>query len=58
MLDTSHLLILGAVALGYLVYRSAQRDSGEPPSVSGSIPVIGHMLGMLKGGLGYFGTLG
>lgn len=55
MLDTTQLLILAVVAAaGYLVYHGSMRDPREPPMVSSKIPIIGHLLGMMWYGLGYW----
>lgn len=55
MLDISQLLILGAVtALGYVVYHGSRHDPREPPLVSGSIPIIGHLLGQVMYGVEYW----
>jgi len=55
MLDISQLLILGVVAsAGYLVYRSSTYDSREPPMLLNGMPIIGHVLGMLWYGVGYW----
>ncbi|KAJ5115091.1 cytochrome P450 [Penicillium alfredii] len=56
MLEISQLLVLSFfVALGYGVYHGCQGDPREPPAVSSEIPVIGHLLGMLRYGFEYFG---
>jgi hypothetical protein len=57
MLETTHVLILGAVAvLGLIVFQSLklQHDSREPPFLPSKIPVIGHLLGMMFQGLPYW----
>lgn len=55
MLDTSQLLILGAVAaLGYVVYHGSRRDPREPPLVPSKIPLIGHLLGQVRYGVEYW----
>lgn len=55
MLDTSQLLILGAVAaLGFVVYHGTRRDPREPPLMSPVIPFIGHLLGQVMYGVEYW----
>ncbi|KAJ5692421.1 hypothetical protein N7462_001844 [Penicillium macrosclerotiorum] len=57
MLDMSQILFLGVVAaLGYAIfYTSLRRDPREPPLVHNGIPVIGHLIGMMRDGVGYWG---
>ena len=58
MVDTSQLLVFGAVlALGYVFFNGSRGDAREPPVVSSKIPIIGHLLGVLGSGFEYFGTL-
>ncbi|KAL4984222.1 cytochrome P450 [Aspergillus falconensis] len=57
MLEPYHLLIIGALtALGYILSRRGL-DPREPPKVHSEIPLIGHLLGLLRHGMGYFGRL-
>ena len=45
--------VLLALVFGIRLLRSP-RDSREPPLVSPSIPIIGHMLGLLRYGVPYY----
>lgn len=55
MLDLSQVLLLGLVAAaGYLAYRGSRHDSREPPMLSNGIPIVGHLLGMMWYGVGYW----
>ncbi|KAL4735868.1 cytochrome P450 [Aspergillus similis] len=57
MLEPFHLLILGALtALGYILSQQGL-DPREPPKVHSKIPIIGHVLGLLRHGMGYFSQL-
>ncbi|KAL4747285.1 hypothetical protein BDW72DRAFT_17898 [Aspergillus terricola var. indicus] len=57
MLEPIHLLILGAVtALGYILSQRGL-DPREPPEVHSKIPIIGHLLGLLRHGMGYFSQM-
>lgn len=56
MLSLGHILILGLVAvLGFALYRRQSHDAREPPLVSSSIPIFGHLIGLLWYGVAYFG---
>ncbi|KAL3456037.1 cytochrome P450 [Aspergillus heterothallicus] len=60
MLELYHIALIGAVtAVGLLVSRRYARDPREPPLVSGyiPIPILGHLLGLLRFGVGYFNQL-
>ncbi|KAF3398116.1 Cholesterol 7-alpha-monooxygenase [Penicillium rolfsii] len=61
MLSIPQLLVLGALAgAGYLILgRKHGLDPREPPAVPSTIPIplIGHLIGMLQHGTGYFGIL-
>ncbi|KAL4884084.1 hypothetical protein BJY04DRAFT_215520, partial [Aspergillus karnatakaensis] len=58
MISSYQVLALGAIAaLGYLISRRDGRDPREPPVVGTSIPVFGHLLGLLKHGAAYFSIL-
>ncbi|KAJ5118842.1 hypothetical protein N7476_011197 [Penicillium atrosanguineum] len=55
MLDLSQALLLGLVAAaGYIMYRGSRHDPREPPILSNRIPIVGHMLGMMWYGVGYW----
>ncbi|KAL5337120.1 cytochrome P450 [Aspergillus crustosus] len=55
MLDLYRAIALIAIAaLGYALTRRHARDPREPPAVGSDIPFIGHLLGLLKHGAGYF----
>ncbi|KAJ5153098.1 uncharacterized protein N7482_009576 [Penicillium canariense] len=59
MLDTTQLLILGVIAaLGYVVFNGygSRHDPREPPMVTSGIPIVGHMFGMLRHGVGHWGN--
>ncbi|EAU39081.1 conserved hypothetical protein [Aspergillus terreus NIH2624] len=58
MLDLYRLVALGAVvALGYALSRRQHRDPREPPVVGSGIPIVGHLLGLLWYGVGYFSLM-
>ncbi|KAJ5918195.1 hypothetical protein N7454_010570 [Penicillium verhagenii] len=58
MFTTTQTLTLGIVlAVGYVLYNDRNRDPQEPPIVRSKIPVIGHLLGVIFSGFGYFTTL-
>jgi hypothetical protein len=56
MLDTTLILSVGlAVLLGYVVFnRKDKHQPLEPPLISSSIPVIGHLVAFIYYGLEYF----
>ncbi|KAL3430191.1 cytochrome P450 [Aspergillus tetrazonus] len=57
MLEPFHLLILGAItALGYILSQHGL-DPREPPEVHSKIPIIGHLLGLMRHGMGYFSRI-
>ena len=57
MLEPFHLLILGAItALGYILSQHSL-DPREPPEVHSKIPIIGHILGLMRHGMGYFSRI-
>ncbi|KAJ5909863.1 hypothetical protein N7504_004506 [Penicillium tannophilum] len=58
MLDTTKLLTLAfAFAVGYVVYKDRKGDPREPPVVTSAIPLVGHFLGLIFSGFGYFTKL-
>lgn len=58
MLDTTKLLTLGfAFAVGYVFYKDRKGDPREPPLVTSAIPLVGHLLGLIFSGFGYFTML-
>ncbi|KAL4911366.1 hypothetical protein BDW74DRAFT_184739 [Aspergillus multicolor] len=59
MIDSQHLLLIGAVTvLLYILSRQSLRlDPREPPKIHARIPLIGHILGLLQHGMGYFSLL-
>ncbi|PKY06741.1 cytochrome P450 [Aspergillus campestris IBT 28561] len=58
MLDIYRLFALGAlVTLGVFLSRRQKRDPREPPAVGSSIPIIGHLLGLLWYGTEYFSLM-
>ncbi|KAJ5769177.1 hypothetical protein N7520_003736 [Penicillium odoratum] len=58
MLDAAQLLTLGFVfAMGYVVYNDRKGDPREPPVVTNKIPLVGHLLGLITSGFGYFTIL-
>jgi hypothetical protein len=57
MLEPFHLLILGAVtALGYILSQHGL-DPREPQEVRSKVPIIGHLLGLMRYGMGYFNRI-
>ncbi|KAJ0413965.1 cytochrome P450 [Aspergillus carlsbadensis] len=58
MLQLSHLALVAALsAIVFVLHRRYARDPREPPVVGTTIPVLGHVFGMLRHGVGYFGIL-
>ncbi|KAL4863251.1 hypothetical protein BDV12DRAFT_206679 [Aspergillus spectabilis] len=58
MIELYQVFALGAVAIvGYALSRRPARDPREPPAVGSSIPFIGHLLGLLQHGAGYFSIM-
>ncbi|KAL3483061.1 cytochrome P450 [Aspergillus germanicus] len=58
MLELSHLALVGALsAIGFVLHRRYVRDPREPPVVGSTIPVLGHIFGLLRFGVGYFAQL-
>jgi hypothetical protein len=58
MLELSHLALVGALtAIGFVLHRRYARDPREPPVVGSTIPVLGHIFGLLRFGVGYFAQL-
>lgn len=58
MLNTTQFLTLGfAFTLGYVVYKDRKGDPREPPVVTSAIPLVGHLLGLICSGFGYFTML-
>lgn len=58
MPDMYRLFALGAlVVLGIVLSRRQKRDPREPPAVGSSIPIIGHLLGLLWYGTEYFSLM-
>ncbi|QKX55204.1 uncharacterized protein TRUGW13939_02296 [Talaromyces rugulosus] len=56
MLNYIHIFFLGfAAVLGLVVYRRRSHDAQEPPLVTSSIPIFGHLIGSLWYGIPYFG---
>lgn len=56
MLNAGQLLILGAtIIIGYLLLRNSRRDPKEPPLIHNGIPVLGHIIGMIRFGGDYWG---
>lgn len=46
------------VVLALLIFKSfSKHDPREPPRVHTTIPVIGHILGILRHGIPYYGML-
>ncbi|KAL2822899.1 cytochrome P450 [Aspergillus granulosus] len=55
MLEFHHLALVGAVtAIGFVLSRRYTRDPREPPTVGSTIPVLGHIFGLLQHGGKYF----
>jgi hypothetical protein len=58
MLELSHLALVGALtAIGFVLHRRYVRDPREPPVVGSMIPVLGHIFGLMRFGVGYFAQL-
>ncbi|RDW93638.1 cytochrome P450 [Aspergillus mulundensis] len=58
MLELYHLALIGAItAAGLLLHRRLNRDPREPPVVGSTIPFVGHLIGLLRHGTGYFAIL-
>ncbi|KAL4911188.1 hypothetical protein BDW74DRAFT_6045 [Aspergillus multicolor] len=58
MLELYHLALIGAVtAVGFLLHRRLNRDPREPPIVGSTIPIVGHIIELLRHGTGYFNML-
>ncbi|KAL2838626.1 cytochrome P450 [Aspergillus pseudoustus] len=60
MLELYHIALIGAVtAIGFALSRRNARDPREPPIVGPPIPipVLGHIIGLLRFGIGYFNQL-
>jgi len=49
-------LIVAALVAGVLILlqRGSKRDSREPPLVSGPVPVIGHVIGLMRRSFNYY----
>ncbi|KAJ6111892.1 hypothetical protein N7523_007953 [Penicillium sp. IBT 18751x] len=56
MLDLSQILLLGLItgAGYYITYHRFSRDPREPPMLCNGIPIVGHLLGMMRYGVGYW----
>lgn len=57
-MELTHLVVGLAIAfISYIVVEQQRSKKGvqEPPSYPARIPVIGHIIGFAREGLGYFG---
>ncbi|KAL3470271.1 cytochrome P450 [Aspergillus californicus] len=58
MLEPSHLALIGVLTvIAFALRRQYTRDPREPPTVGSTIPVLGHIFGLLRHGVGYFAQL-
>lgn len=59
MLDFDDLAIIGVVLVVVLSssYTSFHGQRREPPSVSSTIPFVGHLIGLIQHGSGYLSML-
>lgn len=51
------LLVIPVVLALFLFKSSSKHDPREPPRVHARIPVIGHILGIIRHGIPYYGVL-
>lgn len=54
MIALGRLLLLGVLGiLAYAIWLRRKPDPREPPAVESKIPIVGHLIGMLRHGVAY-----